>query len=328
MWAASAGFVAYSLRRLQRPADDRLVPLMGVTGAFVFAAQMVNFGIPGTGSSGHLGGGLLLAAILGPHAALLVMTSVLVIQALFFADGGLLALGCNIFNLGVVPCFIAYPLLFRPLVASDRSWGRLLLAAILAAVLGLELGALSVVLQTTLSGRTELPFVPFLSVMLPIHLAIGVVEGLATAFVLAFVWNARPELHGIAAAAADTQTGNRRLVTGSLVVTLLLGAGVSWFASERPDGLEWSIERTAGAAEIARPGAVQDRLTELQMRLAPLPDYGFKAEGEPTVESADAWPHVDPGVSVSGILGSVLVMVGAIGLGYLSRCGKRSPSTP
>ena len=152
MWAASAVPVAGSVRHLQRQEDDRLVPLMGVTGAFVFAAQMINFGIPGTGSSGHLGGGLLLAAILGPHAALLVMTSVLVIQALFFADGGLLALGCNIFNLGLFPCFIAYPLIFRPLVASSRTWGRLLLAAILAAVVGLVLGALSVVMQTTLSG--------------------------------------------------------------------------------------------------------------------------------------------------------------------------------
>ncbi len=79
-----------------------MIPLMGVLGAFIFAAQMINFTIPGTGSSGHLGGGMILAILLGPHAAFLVMASVLTVQALFFADGGLLALGCNIWNLGVL----------------------------------------------------------------------------------------------------------------------------------------------------------------------------------------------------------------------------------
>ena len=95
MWAASALSIAYSSKKLRSEADDRKVPLMGVLGAFVFAAQMINFTIPATGSSGHLGGGLLLAILLGPHAAFLTIASVLVVQALFFADGGLLALGCK-----------------------------------------------------------------------------------------------------------------------------------------------------------------------------------------------------------------------------------------
>ena len=95
MWGASAACLAISARRVRASADDRMTPLMGVLGAFVFAAQMVNFAIPGTGSSGHLGGGLLLAVLLAPHAALIVIASVLSVQALFFADGGLLALGAN-----------------------------------------------------------------------------------------------------------------------------------------------------------------------------------------------------------------------------------------
>ena len=134
MWLASAALAARSARRLETQADDRMVPLMGVAGAFVFAAQMVNFGIPGTGSSGHLGGGLLLAALLGPHAAFLVMASILTLQALLFADGGLLALGCNIFNLGALPCFVAYPLLFRPLAGRGDSSRRLLAASLVAAL--------------------------------------------------------------------------------------------------------------------------------------------------------------------------------------------------
>ena len=95
MWAASAGLLGWCARRVRQTADARLVPMMGVLGAFIFAAQMINFSIPGTGSSGHLGGGMILAILLGPYAAFLVTASVLAVQALFFADGGLLALGCN-----------------------------------------------------------------------------------------------------------------------------------------------------------------------------------------------------------------------------------------
>ena len=91
MWVASAGLIGYCSKKVRTVLDDRRVPLMGVLGAFIFAAQMINFAIPGTGSSGHLGGGIMLAILLGPHAAFLVIASVLVVQALCFADGGLLA---------------------------------------------------------------------------------------------------------------------------------------------------------------------------------------------------------------------------------------------
>ena len=121
MWAAAAGMAAYSARKVQNELDERKVPLMGVLGAFIFAAQMINFTIPGTGSSGHLGGGLILAILLGPYAGFLTMASVLTIQALFFADGGLLALGCNIFNLGFFSCFIAYPFIYKQITKGKPS---------------------------------------------------------------------------------------------------------------------------------------------------------------------------------------------------------------
>ena len=175
MWAVSGVALARASSRLQASGDDRLVPLMGMLGAFVFAAQMINFAIPGTGSSGHLGGGVLLAMLLGPHAALVVIASVLTVQALFFADGGLLALGANIFNIGVLPALVAWPLVGRPLAGSSPSPRRMGLATVLAAIVALQLGAAAVVVQTVASGISSLPADLFALMMLPIHAAIGVV---------------------------------------------------------------------------------------------------------------------------------------------------------
>ena len=162
LWAGTAAVTGYASKRLKRQIDDRTIPLMGVLGAFIFAAQMINFTIPGTGSSGHLGGGMILAVLLGPHAAFLVMASVLTVQALFFADGGLLALGCNIWNLGVYPCYLVYPLIYKPLVGDGKTAGRILVASVVSVALALQLGAFSVVLETLLSGKSELPFGTFL----------------------------------------------------------------------------------------------------------------------------------------------------------------------
>lgn len=114
MWAASAAITTLCARKVRQEKEMRLVPLMGVLGAFIFACQMLNFTIPGTGSSGHLGGGLILAVLLGPYAGFLVMAAILTVQALFFADGGLLALGCNIFNMGFFSCLVAYPFITGP----------------------------------------------------------------------------------------------------------------------------------------------------------------------------------------------------------------------
>ena len=122
MWVATAAVTVYCAKKVREENDPAKIPLMGVLGAFIFAAQMLNFTIPGTGSSGHLGGGLILAILLGPEAAFLTIASVLGVQALFFADGGLLALGCNIFNLGFSPAFVAYPL-FKKIVGDSWSTG-------------------------------------------------------------------------------------------------------------------------------------------------------------------------------------------------------------
>jgi cobalt/nickel transport system permease protein len=243
LWLAAAGLIGYSSRKVAQEADDRKVPLMGVLAAFIFAAQMINFTIPGTGSSGHLGGGMILAILLGPYAAFLAMASVLIVQALFFADGGLLALGCNMVNLGFFPCFIAYPLVYRRIVGAHPTQAKIFIGAVLAAVVGLELGALSVVLQTFFSGIAELPFRSFAFFMLPIHLVIGMVEGALTAAVVTFAWKARPEILGVSI--RPSRLSMEKILIIFLGAAILVGVVLSRFASTQPDGLEWAISQTS-----------------------------------------------------------------------------------
>jgi cobalt/nickel transport system permease protein len=305
--------------------DESKIPLMGVAGAFVFAAQMINFTIPGTGSSGHLGGALILAILLGPEAAFLVMASILGVQALFFADGGLLALGCNIFNLGFFPAFVAYPLVYRKLVGDgpELSTRRVFGGSLLAAIVGLQLGALAVVLETTASGITELPFSTFVLLMQPIHLAIGVVEGLVTGVVVLFVYRAQPEL--LVRNAARRPLGGLRLkpvIIGLAVAAVITGAGLSWFASTNADGLEWAIARVTGTEQgLQTSSAAHEAAAGAQERTAILPDYALKADagGDETAveEEAPVWPAVDAGTSISGVVGGAIVAGVVILIGFL-----------
>lgn len=313
MWGSSAAALGWSARRVRACEDDRLPALMGVLGAFVFAAQMINFSIPGTGSSGHLGGGLLLAVLLGPHAALIVIASVLAVQALFFADGGLLALGANIFNLGVLPCLVAYPLVFRPLAGTAAGGRRLTLATLAAALMALQLGAGAVVLQTVTSGISSLPLDAFAALMLPIHGAIGGVEGLATAAVLSFLARTQPELlaHRQPRAVSAGRASHRATLAGLTGAALVTAVGLSWFASGDPDGLEWSIERVAGQAELQAPQtAWHPALAAVQDKLAWMPDYALPGAHREPAEAGEApWPAVEAGTSLAGLVGGTLSLV-------------------
>jgi len=326
MWAASAGLIGYCSKKVKDDLDDRKIPLMGVVGAFIFAAQMINFTIPGTGSSGHIGGGMILAILLGPYAAFVTMASVLVIQALFFADGGLLALGCNIFNLGFYPCFLAYPLIYKPIVANRPSDRRLFAAATLAAIFALQLGAFSVVLQTVFSGVSELPFRTFVLFMQPIHLAIGLVEGLATTAVVIFVWKARPEMiQPTTGQFAAENRSLRKIIIVLLVATVLTGGVLSWFASSRPDGLEWAIFKTSGAGEVdGSPDKIHTSLEKVQEKTALLPDYGFKGQSAISPgEKSDAGPGLDGGTTVSGLVGGAITLILAASIGFALKRRKR-----
>lgn len=330
MWAVTTGVAAYSIRKIQNDMDEKKIPLMGVMGAFVFAAQMINFSIPGTGSSGHLGGGMLLAILLGPYAGFLAMASILAIQALFFGDGGLLAFGCNVFNMGFYTCFIAYPFLYKWVTRKEISTKRIFGASMVSAILGLQLGAFSVVLETLFSGNTELPFGTFVLLMQPIHLAIGVVEGLVTAAVITFVWKSRPEiLERASLGEAIGRVPIKNVLTGLIIAAVVVGGGLSWFASAYPDGLEWSMIKTAGTAELESPDGIHKSLADIQSKTAFLPDYGFKTaesantEADSAGETEEAWPSVSAGTSVSGLVGGALTLALAALIGVAVRMVKR-----
>jgi cobalt/nickel transport system permease protein len=307
MLAVSAGAIAYSSVKIKKEFDEKKIPLMGVLGAFVFAAQMINFTIPATGSSGHIGGGILLASLLGPYPAFLALTAVLLIQALFFADGGLLALGCNIFNMGILPCLVVFPLLYRPIVKQSMTLKRISIASILSVVVGLQLGSFGVVAETTLSGITQLPFSAFLFMMQPIHLAIGLVEGIVTAAVVGFLYRIRPEI--LQSAVEHTKIGTasiKKVLVILGICTVIVGGGLSLLASSFPDGLEWSIEKVAGTAQLESNEKAHASAEKIQQQTAFMPDYAFESDQDGSMASTSA----------AGIIGGAITCItaGAAGL--------------
>jgi len=270
---------------------------------------MINFTIPATGSSGHIGGGILLAAMLGASPSFLTIAAVLMIQALFFADGGLLALGCNIFNMGIIPCLMIYPLIFRPILRRGINLKTISLASILSVIISLQLGAFSVVLETLLSGITELPFGTFAALMQPIHLAIGVVEGIVTAAVLVFVYKMRPELLESAAEHKKLPAVSvKKLIITLSVITVVVAGGLSLLASSNPDGLEWAIGKTTGAEALESSGDVHQGAAVLQENTAIMPDYDFKA-GDGSGTSAAGLIGALITFAVAGVVGAAITIV-------------------
>lgn len=317
MGVVVAGVIAYSAKKVKEHINSQMIPLMGVMAAFVFAGQMINFTIPGTGSSGHIGGGMILAVLLGPYAAFLAMASILTVQALFFADGGLLALGCNIFNLGIFPCFLVYPFIYKKIVGDNPGVGKISAASIISVIVTLQLGAFSVVLETVMSGVSSLPVSAFITTMQPIHFAIGLVEGIVTALVINFIYKTEPELLSLneskchKEAKVDTSKGRKTLIA-FIILAVLTGGVLSWFASVNPDGLEWSIAKVTGREEIESADRGAYGLTaKIQGLTAFLPDYGFKQDkAEPQIAEAERekWPAVSGGTSVSGIVGGLITL--------------------
>lgn len=323
MYVASGTTVGLSIRKLTKDENQAKLPTMAVSAALVFAGQMINYTIPGTGSSGHLCGGMLLSALLGPQAGFLSMVVTLAIQCLFFADGGLMALGANCWNMAFYGCFVGYFLIWRPIMRSSwfSSKGekaatrlKIIIASILGCVVTLQLGAFSVVLETGLSGITELPFGAFCALMQPIHLAIGLVEGLVTSAVLVFVFESRPELlqEINTAGSGEGKLSLKTTITVIAIAAILVGGVFSLFASSNPDGLEWALFGNAeeGYAEnmaldeenYGVSSKVADTAASVQDTTAFLPDYAF-AESESAV-----------GTSVSGIVGSLMVAGVAVGI--------------
>ena len=191
--AAAAGGVWYSIRRAARVLDDRRVPLAGLVAAFVFAAQMINFPVA-AGTSGHLIGGVLAAVLVGPWLGSLVLTVVLVVQGIFFADGGLSALGLNVFNMAIVATLGGY-LIYRGLVALlPKRRPTTAAAAGVAGGLSVLLAAFSFVLEYALGGEGGAALGTVAAAMGGVHALIGIGEGLITALVVGTVLATRPDL--------------------------------------------------------------------------------------------------------------------------------------
>ena len=301
-WVLTVAIIALAVRNTSSALNERQVPLMGVMGAFIFAAQMLNFPVLG-GTSGHLLGGALAALLLGPWAGALVMACVVGLQALLFQDGGLLALGANIFNMGILTAFIGWGLgnvLLRAF--GNRPWS-LVVSGFIAAWVSVMAAAALTSLQLTLSGVP--PNVVFSS-MLFVHTFIGIGEGLITAAALSFVVATRPDLAASLAGRVD-KTSLGKPVSAPLVgAVTLIGLGFAFgaallspLASGDPDGLE----------KVAGDQGFLDRAQDAPYTL--LPDYTI--------------PGLDGSIStiLAGFIGLLIVFALVYGITMLIR-GQRT----
>ena len=284
----SAGGLGVALWHARRKLPARRVPLLGLGAAFVFAAQMLNFPVMG-GTSGHMVGATLIAALLGPSAAVIVLSVVLLVQCFVFADGGVTALGANILNMGLVAGVGGW-LIYYPLTRLFKGLAGRIMAATFAAWCSTVLAAIVCAGELATSGKV--PWATAYPAMAGIHMLIGVGEGVITALVLAAMWKVRPELMDESAGAIPSLSYKPLLVYGGLIA-LGLALFVSPFACRWPDGLEKAAEswglRSAPAAERDVPAA--------------LPEYKIPGIGSPAVAT-----------SIAGAAGTVLMFFAAWGL--------------
>ena len=243
-WAITAVVLAMAVSRSNKALGEKQFPLMGIMAAFIFAAQMLNFPVAG-GTSGHLLGGALASITLGPWAGMLVMTAVIAVQALLFQDGGLLVMGANILNMGLVTAAIGYGL-YRGVSNSSR--GTKLAVAGVAAWISVMAGALFTALQLWLSGTSQLQVV--IPAMLGVHALIGVGEAAITVAALAFILQTRPDLLNEKSTAAQ---GSRVWVVAGVVISLLVVL-LSPLASAFPDGLN-RVAEDLGFIHTAQSGS-------------------------------------------------------------------------
>jgi cobalt/nickel transport system permease protein len=305
--AAGLGFICRKVRQIIT--SDKIA-LMGILGAFIFAAQMVNFQLPAMpGTSGHMVGAVLLAIILGPHLGAIVISSVVIIQCLIFQDGGLLAIGCNIINMALVPSYLGY-FLYRTVTAGPFSSLRAYVGAMLACVITMQVSAALVPIQAALSGVLAVPFSTFLITMLGVHLLVGLIEGLITVGVLGYLQQVRPDI------VVDSLSGTVRLSKKAVFVTLaiftiIIGAGLSLLASDLPDGLEWSYAERPDQPDFKTAVSNEDprvvTVDKFQSKYSLMPDYSIRTPA--SAEAAQQETKISAGwTSFAGVTGSAITM--------------------
>jgi len=308
--AIAAGGLGFVCRKVRQAVTSQKLALMGIMGAFVFAAQMVNFQLPAMpGTSGHMVGAVLLAIILGPHAGVLVISSVVIIQCLIFQDGGLLALGCNIINMALVPGYLGY-YLYSSFTAGSFSSLRAYIGTMLACMAAIEAGALLVPIEAAVSGVLVVPLPVFLITMIGIHFLVGFAEGLITVAVLAYLQQVRPDMvTGIFK--GRIRLSSKAVLTTLAVFAIVTAAGFSLLASAMPDGMDWSYSERPDQPEfepvVSNSDSAIAAVDDFQDRYSLLPDYSVrtsklgKIPGEKTNISA-GW------TSFAGVVGSVITM--------------------
>jgi cobalt/nickel transport system permease protein len=274
-WALTVASVSLAVSKTDKALGEKLVPLMGIMAAFIFAAQMLNFPIAG-GTTGHFLGGALAAIVLGPWAAILVMTAVIALQALLFQDGGLLVMGANIFNMGVLTAMIGFGL-YRSVVNANKTT-RLAVAGA-AAWLSIMASALLTALQLWLSGTSSLQLV--IPAMLGVHALIGLGEAMITVAALAFILQARPDLLDGQSLA---EKGGKGWIYAGVIISIL-AVLISPFASGDPDGLE----------RVAEDLGFLNRGIEAPYQI--LPDYTVPFLGETALSTV-----------VAGAVGALVVL--------------------
>ncbi len=285
-WALTAVSVVIAARRVQTELAERQIPLMGIMAAFIFAAQMLNFPVAG-GTSGHLLGGALAAIVLGPWAGILVMTAVIGVQGLIFQDGGLLVMGANIFNMGILTALVGFGL-YRGVV--DRSRGVKLATAGVAAWVSVMAAALLTAMQLWLSGTSAITVV--VPAMLGVHALIGIGEALITVAALAFIMRTRPDL--LEGGSVKEKGGLGWVIAGAGVVLMLVL--LAPYASASPDGLERVAENLGFLGQSASASFTL------------LPDYTIPLLGETSLSTI-----------VAGLVGAAVVAFLAIGAVRLLR---------
>jgi cobalt/nickel transport system permease protein len=189
--AISGGALGYGIKKVNQKLGERQVPLLGITAAFIFAAQMLNFPVAG-GTSGHFLGAILAAVLLGPWAACLIMAVVLIIQSIGFADGGLTALGANIFNMGVVGGILSYYIFVAIKKYVPRTRLGFLSSIAIASWLSIVLASAACALELAISGTSPLHVA--LPAMVGVHMLIGIGEAIITTAVVTIVLGTRPDL--------------------------------------------------------------------------------------------------------------------------------------
>jgi cobalt/nickel transport system permease protein len=288
--ALSAIGLGLALRQVQRELPARRVPLLGLSAAFLFVAQMLNFPVIG-GTSGHLIGGVLVAALLGPSAAVVVLSTVLIVQCFLFGDGGVVALGANVFNmaiLGVVGGYGIYRLVARALPGTRGQVTAVAFAGWCSTVLA----AVACAGQLAWSGTVG--WSAGFTAMAGVHLLVGVGEGLIGALVFLGILRARPDLANGAGQSAGTTFGGG-LVGYGILVALGLAVFVAPFACPWPDGLESVAAKLGFEHRVAAPPLS-----------APAADYLV-----PGIHNAAA------ATALAGAIGSLIVLGLAWLLGHL-----------